>query len=320
MNRSFVCTLLTAVLSGSAFAQPTLDQAYDEVSEANIFARIGVLYPSQPYVQKIHLAQSFTVGLDGQLTHVDLYLKEKGTPTENLNINIVPLDESGVPQGDVVLASTAIVPGELGTEFAFHTVDFTTSNLLVTSGQQLAIVMESDQDFAGNVNEYAVDGNLRANYEGGDAWEKRNDDPFELFTFFSYEPDWFFRTYVDTSFGSDPIEETVESITLELEMSEVLLLELPKLNGISGLTSKLDDALESVQSAVDGLADGSLTEAEALALLDSARQQLEAYKNQVQGKMNGKKPQIPAAEGAVLLALADDAISLIDDLESLLSP
>ena len=120
--------------------------------------------------------------------------------------------------------------------------------------------------------------------------------------------------------AAPPTEEVLEDLGTALDDAEAILFALPDLKGTNGLVSKINEALDLVQQAVAGLQDGSLTLAEVTALLDDARDLLEAFKNQVQGKMNGRKPQIPAPEGAALLALADDALSFIDELEALLSP
>ena len=126
------------------------------------------------------------------------------------------------------------------------------------------------------------------------------------------------RFFVEGGPASDPVQDALDDVTEIAQDVENLLVALPNLNGTNGLVSKLDDAVALINTATAGLLDGSLDEAAAAALYDDARAKIEAFKNQVQGKMNGGNPQISMTEGTELLGAANDLLALIDDLEALL--
>ena len=101
-------------------------------------------------------------------------------------------------------------------------------------------------------------------------------------------------------------ENLLDGAIVDLEM-------MSDLKGTNGLTSKLNKALDLVEQAVTN---GDLTVDEAIALLEDARNMIGSWKNQVQGKINAG--QITQDDGDELLGQADDALELIDQLESLL--
>jgi len=134
-------------------------------------------------------AQTFTVGITGRLTRLDLQLYEESTPVAPLYIQIRPTTGGApVEESTSALAGFAIIPGEIGTlpgEWA--TFDLTTFDIQVQKGDVLAIVLQSD-DERWNWQGEGADG-----YDDGNTFV-RVAPTFPTFT--EFDLDQGFRTYV----------------------------------------------------------------------------------------------------------------------------
>jgi hypothetical protein len=184
MRRVFMLALAGILLPAAVSATPILDQAFVS-GDNSIQARIGLLPPSSTF----DVFQSFTVGLDGVLDHVDFALQEHGTPTQNLILDIV---QTGSPFG-AALASAFATPSGVPSAAGLVSFDLTGSALAVTVGQHLSIRLSSLQNFSGNVNEYVALGRSSGGYAGGSGNQSNNgvlgNQPW----------DFDFRTFVNTA-------------------------------------------------------------------------------------------------------------------------
>jgi hypothetical protein len=181
--RSSILALISLALLApvSSQADPILDQEYDPGA---ISAAAGIFGPTPPNFSGIYqdVAQTFTVGLTGQLTSVEFLLSSIGTPPGDLILDIRGTT-GGVPnENDAsVLGSSVLTATVLGSPAAFVSFDLTASNIQVTTGQVLAIVLRSRDSTLGD--DYRANGDEGGTYAGGagylrsqgtgvwDAWE-----------------------------------------------------------------------------------------------------------------------------------------------------
>ncbi len=94
------------------------------------------------------LAQTVTVGLDGQLSRIGLQVNVASDAIENLNIRLLGLN-AGAPDTSNVLATAALVPSDVPVGNASGTipvtfVDFAADNLVFSVGDTFAIELSSD--------------------------------------------------------------------------------------------------------------------------------------------------------------------------------
>ena len=130
------------------------------------------------------IAQTFTVGMDGRLTRVELRLKQhEGEPTEDLVFDLVTTDGTGIPT-TTQLAHVVLPPSEIPSTFGIVTVDLSSFVVSVSVDDVLAIVLSSN--VLGSAARYGWDGDLGGSYPRGTA-----------FTFGTENPrDMAFRTFV----------------------------------------------------------------------------------------------------------------------------
>jgi hypothetical protein len=166
---------LAAVVPAAALAAPAIDQQNPAAN--NTMLDIGLQ------------AQTFTVGVTGALTSVDLstYM-QSGTGT--VHVAITAVDGSGFPTGPDLATGTATI----GSTAAFTNVPLS-PNRAVTSGEHYAITFYVN-DLA---TQYNTQSNTTGAYGGGTglfldgSWSALSGDS-----------DWTFRTYVDSSIIATP--------------------------------------------------------------------------------------------------------------------
>lgn len=146
-------------------------------------------------------AQSFTVGISGRLTAVDVLVDGglAGVAPSDITVEVRALSENGpaasvLASGTIPAASVTpqIEPRRYSTldEFiaAFQHVPLQPA-IAVTSGQSMAIVALTDRPF-GTIYGYGIDV-LPSTYVRGNAFQVNGS------TWFRYDfLDWYFRTYV----------------------------------------------------------------------------------------------------------------------------
>jgi len=119
-----------------AFASPILDQS-----------NVGGGSLRDPIYGNRQLAQTFTVGIAGILDSIVLDLNyEYDVPTKDITVEIRSTT-GGLPDGPAgALAAVNFDTSVLTTNFELYSVDFTTFSLPIALGDQLAIVLTSEDD------------------------------------------------------------------------------------------------------------------------------------------------------------------------------
>lgn len=199
LNSRFVVASLFVVslLHGSSVsALPILDQQYLALTGG------GSLVISSPQP----VAQTFTVGIEGLLSSVDVQIARRNSPvpTDGITLSIVSAP-SGIPDYSSVLAMVLIDVSEISTSFLFVSVDLASEMLNVTLGQQLAIYLTTTDatTVGGGINPYAWFGDLPGLYGGGSTYIRSS-----LTT-----RDMAFRTFVDPDVEVTAVPEPA-SLTL----------------------------------------------------------------------------------------------------------
>jgi hypothetical protein len=143
--------LLLSASAGAAAAVPYVDQNCSVLPSGN-FQAVWATGPS--------VAQTFTVGFAGTLTAVHVVVDPRGTPVQNLDLE-VQATTGGVANG-TVLATASVAPfGGVNPTVVF---DVSAANLAVTPGQVLAFVLKSNATLG---NDYLVRARNLNPYGGG---------------------------------------------------------------------------------------------------------------------------------------------------------
>jgi hypothetical protein len=156
---------------------------------------LAAVFPDQSngaggsYTGDAKFSQTFTAGMSGALTEVDLYLGINGSETDSMSIQNV--NGSSLPDGTTLASTTASISGSNISDPAWFEFAFTTPTY-VTSGTQYAIVVTTT-----NAQIYGTTGN---GYGGGAAWEWVTSQGNSYWLGFGTDlGDFSFKTYVDTA-------------------------------------------------------------------------------------------------------------------------
>ena len=167
---------MLALHVGSALAVPIIDQS-NIAAAGNPFAAV---FAGQ------QVGQTFTVGITGQLTSVDVYIDLRGTPAANLTLDILA-SSGGLPTGSA-LTSTSLAPGSISGLTSFNFPDIS-----VSSGTVLAIVLSTTSTLANDYLARTTTGNVYANGQastnGGGGFSTTTVEGADLI----------FRTWVDAA-------------------------------------------------------------------------------------------------------------------------
>jgi hypothetical protein len=126
------------LFAGAAFADPVVDQSYLP-GAFDSTAQIGQQFGD------VDWAQTFTVGVTGTLTSVDVQIAKGSTTGSDLVVD-VRTTTGGVPSSDAGILATMSVPASAvstSPTFSLFSVDFTAFNLGVNTGDVLAVVLSS---------------------------------------------------------------------------------------------------------------------------------------------------------------------------------
>ncbi|MEA2081053.1 MAG: hypothetical protein U9P00_14605 [Pseudomonadota bacterium] len=148
----------TAVLDQSFIPSPAA--AY----QGNIIYR-----PLDPdYVDQ---AQTFTVGITGQLTNIEVLI-EGFNQTADLLVDVRPTINSIPASADSAILGEVAIPGSEipGFPHTFINADFSSQNIQVTSGSELAIVLKIDRSSQGG--DYGWRGDTGDLYSSGVAYTR----------------------------------------------------------------------------------------------------------------------------------------------------
>jgi hypothetical protein len=148
-----VAFLVLAVLqNGTVWASPILDQSYDPSGNITVNAGFSGMNSNQ------ERAQTFEVGVTGQLTSISVFVEVFSPVTGNLDLD-TPLASASLPASAVPLASNG---------GGFVNFDLSSFNIQVTAGEELAIDLHASPGAS-------VFGWLGANndpYPNGESYER----------------------------------------------------------------------------------------------------------------------------------------------------
>jgi MYXO-CTERM domain-containing protein len=183
MVRGVVLFLFLSLLAGVALADPVVDQSYlPAVTDST--AEIGSL------VVPVDFAQTFTVGVPGTLTSVEVQIA-RGTGVTSSLIADVRTTTAGSPGTDAaILASITMPAASVPTSFSLFAFDFTAFNLGVNTGDVLAFVLRS----ADTVDTYDWNATRANGYSGGGAFVRLNNGSWGTNQAFG---DMLFQTWVE---------------------------------------------------------------------------------------------------------------------------
>jgi hypothetical protein len=187
MRIAVVMVVLVLVASRHASSGPILDQSHTPPFPDN-FLIIDIL----------DLAQTFTVGLTGRLTQVDIFISDSiNAPEPAADLSVALWSTfAGLPHAS--LGSLTIQPSAVGNALSWIAFDFSSLLLDVVAGQQYAIVLESSANFD---DRYEWGGDRVGTYAGGTSATRAGTN---VINFLPYVTDLGFRTYVDQEAAAVP--------------------------------------------------------------------------------------------------------------------
>ncbi len=174
--------VIMAIGALDTFASPTLDQSHIGGGAM----RDGIYINHQK-------AQTFTVGIAGILDSVVLDLNyEEEVPIYDITVEI-RTTTSGLPDGPAsAVGSVQFDTSVLTATFALYSVDFSSLSIPLSMGDQLAIVLTSEDDNGHNASWRGANNNPYPggkeyfDYMAGAGWETKDYDAY-------------FQTYVEPS-------------------------------------------------------------------------------------------------------------------------
>lgn len=221
--------LMVFWVAAPSLAEPVVDQQYD-ISQSYggsiVAASSGIRY---------ELAQSFTVGLQGQLSAVGLELGRDAGTLGDIDVEI--RDFNGSEPGSTVLAQQTIPIDSLpitgpGGSVPFTSVDLSTAGLLVNPGEQYAIVVSRDGTFS---SPHAIWNYGPPVYSSGSSYDRFETQAWTAFG----SVDYGFQTLIE----QNPVD------TQQLTLTPTFDVQADS-DGLGGFTlSEGDNTLEAYQGA-----------------------------------------------------------------------
>lgn len=258
-----VFSLIVAIAS-PVFGAPVIDQQQPDTSGG---------YNNAGYYDGwlAAYAQTFTVGLDGQLAGIDLWIEFFGTDPD-VTVSVIRIGANGVPE-EIQLLGSATLSGpslpELGARNWFF--DLSASNIFVRQGEQLAIYISSTDtpQVDGNVGILTFGGTSNP-YVAGDLWATWNLDPGELCASIcgNLGRDLYFRTWVDpTAPAIGQITELVGTVTV----TGIAGTPIPAVRGMRLFPG------DEIEASADGGASILFVDGTSFALSESSRLAIDEY-------------------------------------------
>ncbi len=128
-------------------------------------------------------AQTFQLSEDGDVTSVDVYMMKVGNPPKDCTVQIVELDSSGYPTGDV-LGTTYISAGDVGTSLSWVTTKFS-EPVHLQGGVSYALVLSMNAGDSQNRYRWGVvDGDV---YSKGVIEQKSGDEFYGWHAYTKYD-------------------------------------------------------------------------------------------------------------------------------------
>lgn len=216
------CALVCATFLVSthiALAAPSIDQSYVIGAlnpETNVSRQTNVAYlgPLSSFTQ----AQTFTVGVSGELTGVDLQLGRIFASPGVFTVSIESV-ANGLPSGtslaQTVGYASSLTAWDSSVVSPFTSFDFTSANLSVYAGEVLAIVLTAVDAGVG----VGWDTYFQGGYAAGAFYSSDSGGPFKQYPMVginnaSLTADAGFRTFVDSD-PTQPVPEPGSALMLQ---------------------------------------------------------------------------------------------------------
>lgn len=192
-----LATLLVSFLSINANASVILDQNNNPTSTFGAFLDDV----SSTYGDNAYQTQTFTVGVNGMLDHIDVLLGAADPTAGSFTFELLSTTATGAPDyASAPLATVAASYDLTSSNYGFSTLDFRSDNISVSVGDKLAVVGITGSGVATTglavPNWVGTDGNP---YAGGAYYAAFIGDPSNLIANGTEGYDLNFRSYVDTS-------------------------------------------------------------------------------------------------------------------------
>ncbi len=192
-----LATLFVLAFSIRANASVILDQSNNPASTFGAFLEDV----SSVYGDNAYQTQTFTVGVDGILDHVDVLLGAADPTAGSFTFELFATTATGAPDYFSAPLATVNASYDLtSSSYAFSTLDFSSDNIAVSVGDTLAVVGVTGSGVATTglpiANWIGADGDP---YSGGAYYAAYIGDPGTLLANGTEGYDLNFRTYVDTS-------------------------------------------------------------------------------------------------------------------------
>jgi hypothetical protein len=177
---------LALTIAGPILAAPVLDQYFDPSSAHDTEASVCRAYSSQ----------TFTAGVSGSLSQVDLFLGGAGATTGNILLEIRPTN-GVVPLEDNtnILACIEVQANSLFSDswqFRWVSFDLSSFNIDVSPNEVLALVLHSDLPDEGNFQDSTVaywGGIVDEGVPGKEAYSRLPNSEWALVRGFKFVPD-----------------------------------------------------------------------------------------------------------------------------------
>lgn len=168
------------LLAGTVQAVPIVDQQHAPSGN----------FPSLTVANDRMQIQTFTVGITGVLTRIDVQIEKGSQTVEDLVLSLWSTDAAGLPED--LLAAASVPASAIDPTFPFVSFDLGAEAVAVSAGELLAIVLSSD---ASNTPPFAerYEWEIGGQYDRGTAYILLNG------TFFIFDDDFHFITYVEPS-------------------------------------------------------------------------------------------------------------------------
>ena len=202
----FALSLVAMVAAPLALATPILDQSVIYPSSGGISSYTIYETPTNEYV----LAQTFTAGLTGRLTGVDLALTDKAT--QDLTVSILHTN-AGLPDTSApALATETLTPGDVDLDpFSLESVDFTSTWVDLYAGNMYTIMLSSTTPFnaeydwtRGSFDTFTGNPLSPQDPYAGGAGYYSNDGGSSWSALSGFSEDFSFQTYIDPTLVPEP--------------------------------------------------------------------------------------------------------------------
>jgi len=182
--------LIAPVVTGASILDQSFIPSTSAAYEGNIYRSFdGLFYADH--------AQTFTVGITGQLTNIEILVWEWTSQITDLFVDIRPTI-NGVPILDdsAILGEVAIPASEIsGFPHTFITVDYSSQNIQVAAGDELAIVLRMDP--SGQGGDYSWRGETGDLYASGVAYTRTDTTDWFAPMSGGLTVDYGFKTFVN---------------------------------------------------------------------------------------------------------------------------